>query len=76
MHPFQFKCRAKNLEHSSRYANDNEPRHPPKLSECAGSMRMSVMTIACIVAMLRSVGIVPQKSSSITRRFRPMAERR
>ena len=38
MRPFQFKCRAKNVEHSCCHADDNEPRHPPRLSECVANI--------------------------------------
>lgn len=38
MRPFQFKCRAKNVEHSCRHADDNEPHHPPRLSECVANI--------------------------------------
>jgi len=34
MRPFRFKCRVKDVEHSCRHGNDDEPRHPARLSEC------------------------------------------
>jgi len=34
MDPFQFKCRAINIEHSCRHGGEKEPQHPPKLCEC------------------------------------------
>lgn len=34
MDPFQFKCRAINIEHSCRHGDEEEPQHPPKLREC------------------------------------------
>jgi hypothetical protein len=36
--PLQFECRATNIEHSCRYGNEEEPRHPPKLSKCIASV--------------------------------------
>lgn len=38
MAPFEFKCRATNVEHSCRYADEEEPYHLPKLSKCVANI--------------------------------------
>jgi len=38
MVPFQFECRATDIEHSCRYGNEEEPYHPPELCKCIESV--------------------------------------
>ena len=38
MDPFQFRCRAVDIEHSCRHRSEKEPYHPPKLLKCVESI--------------------------------------
>ena len=41
MEPFEFKCRAKDMEHSCRYKNVDEPDHDPSVLKSFASIKES-----------------------------------